>query len=174
MYSTSALFCIFGRYSFTEAELKHVFPGKVWPYRCSECTRFFLKPTAGMVAWKEEARRNATAGVMCDVSALPVSQCRRAKCSACTSRLHRARVPPVGGPLAAPPRPTYIPPRVPSSGSSNGESVAGTGGTARARASTRCTPSSPARPHSYAPWRWRGRPVNRPWRGMDRLAIQRP
>jgi len=39
MCSTSSLFCVFGRYSFTEAELKHVFPGKVWAYRCSECTR---------------------------------------------------------------------------------------------------------------------------------------
>ena len=39
MCSTSSLFCVFGRYSFTEAELKHVFPGKVWAYRCSESTR---------------------------------------------------------------------------------------------------------------------------------------
>ena len=68
-----------------------MFPGRVWAYECSTCHHLFLKPTAGMAAWREGVARKADEDLARAVAALPESQCRRGTCNTCSRQEQRSK-----------------------------------------------------------------------------------
>jgi len=77
--------------SLTAADLRLVFHGRVWVYECSACRQFFLKPTAGMVVWRDNVARQQGTLLARTVAALPESQSRRGICIACSCQGQRSR-----------------------------------------------------------------------------------
>jgi len=83
----SSTFCSLG--SFSAADLQQVVPTKMWAYRCATCSRCLLKPTAGMAAWSESAKRQAVGTPAWKVASLPVAQCKRGVCDPCVCQKKR-------------------------------------------------------------------------------------